>query len=417
MSTQPAAAPRPAPLGFVLAVTFLLSFGSGSLTHGLHFIASASGFDRTELFALGLIFGVCYIGSALLTGPVVRFLENNRRTTVAPRTLLIAITIGAGLLSCVPPTLEVLGRPSGWAIWLVACGYGCITGLMWPLVEWYLSGGRRGKALRSAAGRFNITWTTAVVAAFLLLAPALEKHPIEVLWAVAGMHFVAGALMLAFPARPAKHLVDHAEHHEIDPEVSRRLLRVARTLLPVSYMLGGVLGPYFPVALTHLEIDLRWQPIVAAIWLTARIPTMLVFERWHGWHGKGWPLTLGGAMVGVGFLGCVVAPAMPAGPAGLAMMVLSLALYGAGMGTVYTAAIYYAMEVGQGEVDSGAVHETLIGVGYAVGPAVGLAVSVAVAGGWLAERDFTGTLIGLTLAACAGLAWGILALTRPKRGA
>lgn len=411
----PQAPSSPAPLGFVLAVTFVLSIGTGSLTHGLHFIAKASGFERLDLFVLGFVFGVCYIASALLTGPVVRFLEGNRRTRVSPRLLLASLTVGAGVFAGLPAALEMAGRPSAWALWVVATTYGCITGLLWPLVEWYLSGGRRGRALRSAAGRFNITWTSAVVLAFFLLAPVLEEHPIEALWGVVVLHALAAALMIPFPKRPPKHVAEHLEHAEIDPERSRRLLASARVLLPVSYMLGGVLGPFFPYAFTRMGIEVQWQPIVAAVWMMTRIPAMLVFERWHGWHGRGWPLAMGGTLVGAGFVGCVLAPAIPAS-AGLPVLIASLASFGAGMGTVYTAAIYYAMEVGQGEVDSGAIHETLIGVGYALGPALGIVVSLGVAWGAIPPEAFNWTLVGLSVVACVGLAMLIVTLTRPGKG-
>ena len=415
MTSNPHSAPKPAPLGFVLAVTFVLSIGTGSLTHGLHFIASAAEFKQTALYVLGFLFGVCYIASALLTGRVVRFLETNRKTAIAPRTLLITITLAAGLLSGTPPILKLMGQSPEWAIWLVAGSYGLITGLLWPMVEWYLSGGRRGKALRSAAGRFNITWTSAVVGAFFLLAPVLEKHPIDALWGVLVLHVVAVLLMLPFPKRPPKHIPDHLEPDAIDADVSRKLLATARTLLPVSYMLGGVLGPYFPVALTRMGIDLFWQPIVAAIWLTARIPTMLVFERWHGWHGRAWPLTLGAIALALGFVGCVLSPLIPNQSIAITCLSISLALFGAAMGTIYTAAIYYAMEVGQGEIDSGAIHETLIGVGYALGPALGIGASLAVSLGVIHDKFFTGALIGATVLACMALATLINALTKPPK--
>lgn len=85
------------------------------------------------------------------------------------------------------------------------------------------------------------------------------------------------------------------------------------------------------------------------------------------------------------------------------------------MGTIYTAAIYYAMEVGQGEIDSGAIHETLIGVGYALGPALGIFASLAVRLGVVSDRFFSAVLIGATVLACIGLATLINALTKPHR--
>ena len=415
MSTPAQNAPKPAPLGSVLAVTFVLSIGTGSLTHGLQFIAKAAGFNQITLYILGFTFGICYIASALFTGRVVRFLETNRKTAISPKALLITITLIAGLLSGTPPILKLLNQPAEWAIWIVASSYGLITGLLWPMVEWYLSGGRRGKALRSAAGRFNITWTSAVVAAFFMLAPVLENHPIEALWGVVALHLLAALLMLPFPKRPPKHIAEHLESESIDAEASRKLLATARTLLPVSYMLGGVLGPYFPVALTRMGIDLFWQPLIAAIWLTARIPTMLFFERWHGWHGKAWPLTLGSILLASGFIGCILTPLIPETNIAVVLLSISLALFGAAMGTIYTAAIYYAMEVGQGEIDSGAVHETLIGVGYALGPALGIAASLAVSWKLIPDRAFTTALIIATVLACIALATLITALTKPRK--
>ena len=85
------------------------------------------------------------------------------------------------------------------------------------------------------------------------------------------------------------------------------------------------------------------------------------------------------------------------------------------MGTIYTAAIYYAMEVGQGEIDSGAVHETLIGVGYALGPALGIAASLAVSWKLIPDRAFTTALIIATVLACIALATLITALTKPRK--
>jgi len=56
-----------------------------------------------------------------------------------------------------------------------------------------------------------------------------------------------------------------------------------------------------------------------------------------------------------------------------AAMLGGLAAFGVGMSTIYTAALYYAMEVEKAEVEAGGMHEALIGLGYTGGPACGLA--------------------------------------------
>ena len=52
--------------------------------------------------------------------------------------------------------------------------------------------------------------------------------------------------------------------------------------------------------------------------------------------------------------------------------VAGLVALGIGMATIYSGALYYALVVGQAEVEAGGTHEALIGVGYTVGPLCGL---------------------------------------------
>jgi hypothetical protein len=375
----------------VLAVTFILSIGTGSLTHGLGFIAKeTAGFERSSLFGLGVIFGITYILSSWLTGPVVRTLEAGSKSLISPRSLLMLITFAGAVVSAVPLILESLNVEPNAGLWVVAAGYGGLTGIMWPLVEWNISGGRRGKALRSAAGQFNIVWTTAVVFSFWLIGPTLKDYPQATFVGIVVLHLIAVGLMIPFPAKPPKHL-----HDTLDPELPspKHLLTAARALLPISYTLAGVLGPFFPIAMHKMNVDISWQTIIVSVWMTSRIPTMVLLERWHGWHGKAWPLVLGGIAVVLGFTGCVIAPVIAAPHIGMLVIITSLAFFGAGKGLVYTAAIYYAMEVGQGEIDSGATHEALIGVGYALGPALGLLASIAVAVNLIPDSGFTPLLL------------------------
>lgn len=402
---ETAAHARPSPIPHVLAVTFLLSIGTGALTHGLGFIAeNAAEFTRTSLFGLGVTFGIAYVLSSRLTGPVMRKLERGRRGKLSPKAMLALITLLGALVSCVPLGFVALDARPGAGLWIVAGGYGLLTGIMWPLIEWNLAGGRRERALRSAAGQFNIVWTLAVVIAFWLIGPTLERQPLTAFAGIAVVHLIAIGLMLPFPSKPPKHI---AEATEEIPQNAQGLLTAARTLLPVSYTLAGVLGPFFPIAMQRMGIDLFWQTFIVSVWMTTRIPTMVVLERWHGWHGRAWPLALGGLCVGLGFAGCILIPSLGDAPSAVPLLVLALAVFGAGKGLVYTAAIYYAMEVGQGEVDSGATHEALIGVGYTLGPGAGLIASILVTTGVLPESAFATTLLGVAIIGSFGLAGAI----------
>lgn len=393
----------PAPLWRVLTITFLLSIGTGSVTQGLFFIADASGgFDRSATFLLGVVMGAFYIPAALASGPVLRRVES-KTARLTPRVILAALISLGGIAALIPPLIARAGADATWAIWLTAALYSISTGLMWPVIEWYLSGGRKHAALRSATGKFNITWTTAIVVCFWLLFLFLERAPLNVLALLALLHVAGLVIVLGLPQRPAPPL----DHHDPHPAVYDRMLPVARRLLPISYLLMSTLGPYFPGALTSLGIELKWQPVFASIWLVARVAAMTTLERWHGWH-ESWATHITGAVLLIlGFTGCVLAPAAGS----LAMMAIALALFGAAMGIIYTAALYYALEVGGHSADAGGAHEALIGMGYAAGPAIGLAAALAVTTGRMSEDSFG---LAIVIAAIATSALGYAASSQSR---
>ncbi|MEL6498191.1 MAG: hypothetical protein AAGJ54_10665 [Planctomycetota bacterium] len=383
----------PAQLWRVLAITFLLSVGTGSVTQGLYFIADATGqFDRPARFLLGVVMGAVYIPAALASGPVLRRVSAASAKT-SPRAILAALVTLGGFAALVPPGVASTGADAAWSIWLTAVVYSVSTGLMWPIVEWYLSGGRKYAALRSATGKFNVTWTGAIVICFWLLFLFLERAPLNVLALLALLHAAGLIIVLGLPESPAPPL----DHHEPHPPVYDRMLAVARRLLPTSYLLMSALSPYLVGALNSLEIKLKWQPVIASIWLVSRVAAMITLERWHGWHQSWLTHITGAVLLILGFAGCILAPAADS----LALMLGSLAVFGAAMGIIYTAALYYALEVGGHSADAGGTHEALIGIGYTAGPTIGFASALAVASGIVPEHLFGSAIVTATIAASA----------------
>ncbi|MEO1585064.1 MAG: hypothetical protein AAFR96_10920 [Planctomycetota bacterium] len=394
-----------APLWRILTITAVLSVGTGSITQGLYFVAEAScGFGRASQFLLGVVMGLIYIPAALAAGPVIRSLDA-RGSRLAPRTLLIVLITFAGLIALLPPALHRSGLDACWSIWLTAAAYSACTGLIWPIVEWYLSGGRKHAALRMAAGRFNIVWTSAIVACAWILAPFLERAPLDFLAVLAALHAAALAVVLGLPPRPQPPLDDETPH----PLAYERLLSTARRLLPISYVLMSALAPYLVGALAAIGVAIAWQPVVVSIWLVARVVTMITLERWHGWHGSPAMLAVGAATLTLGFAGCILAPLA----ASLPLMAAALAVFGVGMGTIYTAALYYALEVGGHSADAGGTHEALIGAGYTAGPAIGLAAAIAVDSQAIPESGFSVAIV-ITAAAVCTLAYAAASRLRTK---
>ena len=185
------------------------------------------------------------------------------------------------------------------------------------------------------------------------------------------MHIVAAAVLLAtFRPRPGRHAHLHVHPH---PPVYRQLLSLLRVLLPTAFLFISVLSPYLPGALRGIGLPVEWATTIASTWLGARVATFLIMERWHGWHGRWSTVAIGAALLLGSFAAVVIVPVVADGRLALAAIILALAGFGVGVGVIYCAALYYAMEVGSAEVDAGGTHETLIGLGYTAGPLCGMA--------------------------------------------
>ncbi|MFM9995542.1 MAG: hypothetical protein ACKVU4_07040 [Phycisphaerales bacterium] len=411
----------PAPLWAVLAFAFLASIGTGVVTNGIYFITRhAYGFGDAGNYLLGLVLGVTYIGGALATGPMLRRLggdggAGSRR--VSTRAVLGITLAVLGLLCAIP--IACRGAQGSWPIWLLIALYSPLTGVVWPVVESYVSGGRRGPGLRSAIGRFNWTWSGAIVVAYVAVSPALpdaagggasEAEPhlrgAYVIAALGVLHLVTLAFLVPWPREPGRHL---AEHHEPHPASWRRMLTTFRILLPASYIVLTVLLPYLPGAFERIGAPRDGHMALAAVWLGARWVAFVMLERWHGWHGRWWPPVAGGILVLIGFGGAVLAPgAVWLGGGALAAMLAGLACFGVGMAVIYCGALYYAMEVGDAKVDAGGTHEALIGIGYTAGPALGLLAVGAEYAGVIPTGWFEGVLVAV-VALVALVAAGIAA--------
>jgi len=418
MSTLATAAPRPhlhpnapegaSPLWAVLAFTFLNSVSGGAVITGFAFLGKAAyGFTTTQNYWAGLLQGVVYIVGALTVGPVLRRLVA-RWEWLSGRAVLVGLMLALGGACFLPLAVRrwlAEGEGGAWAFWVLIGVYSVLTGVLWPMVESFLSGGRAGRTLGSTVGKFNIVWSGAQVVTFLTMAPLVAPRPLEVVAAAGAVHLLSLGLLPLFRRDPGHHADYIPEPH---PPVYRDLLSVVRLELPASYLVYSALQPYLPTALASMGIEGTWHTPIAATWLFTRMLTFATLQLWHGWHGRWATPIVGGVLLLAGFAASILAqpllcPDSAEGSAGaaLATMIAGLALFGVGMGTIYSAALYYAMEVGSAQVDAGGVHEALIGVGYGGGPACGLAAAGLVGAGVIGPERFEVGVLTL-VAAVAG---------------
>jgi len=406
------------PLAPVLLFAFLNSFGSGVAYNGLFTLAKFNyAFTPTQNFLLALLYGVTYMPAALLIGPFLRRLPEGSRL-LNHRGVLVAIMFLMAAVAWMPVVADRLaaGGPgeggaqtrAQWPIWLAAGLYSPLSGCLWPIVESYVSGGRRGAGLRGAIGKFNVCWSSALVVTLLGIAPFVRDHAIAILTVLGWVQVGTAVVLVWFGPRPGEHLHEHEPH----PPVYDRLLRVFQVLLAVAFLGISTLAPYLSAACKRLEIPAAAETPIIAIWMTARVFTFFAMERTHRWHGRWSTPVVGTALLLVASSTVVLAPVLlPRTPA-LVALVVGLLGFGVAIGMIYAATLYYTMEVGSAEVDAGGVFETLIGLGYTLGPLCGLAGLVAVSlgsPGWVEQPVTVGVL-----ALLSGV--GVMVAVRRARG-
>ena len=135
--------PSAAPLGPVLWFVALNSVGTGAVQTGVFFLLrSAYGFGAVDNFVFGLFLYAAYIAGAFAVGPLLARRDPAR---LPMRRALAALVAVQALLSLLPQIAAwSLGvrTPPLWTMWTVGLGFGVLTGMMWPIAESFLSGGR-----------------------------------------------------------------------------------------------------------------------------------------------------------------------------------------------------------------------------------------------------------------------------------
>tara|TARA_R110002072_G_scaffold42064_22_gene119301 strand:+ start:213600 stop:214901 length:1302 start_codon:yes stop_codon:yes gene_type:complete len=416
----------------VLVLSFLGSLGTGAITNGFSFIASeALGYGRAMNLMLALALGGSYVLGALLVGWLMgrqvgglvgqRLTRHGRLGWLSPKRLL-AIVLVVIAIACQLPIVAQYWFPQyrQAALWAFMLIFSPATGVFWPIVEAYLSGGRSGKGLRSAIGRFNITWSIALVVAFWAMAPLLAHDPFLIIAVLGVLQLGMCGVLRWFPDQPPTHPPAHVpEHHEPHPAIYVPLLTLFRALLIGSYIVLAALAPLLPIVEDRLGVAVHWLTPLASAWLSARVVLFLVFERWHGWHGRWWTPWTGMGLLLVGFSACMVSPMVAdtfeSTRVGLGALMGGLIVMGVGMAMTYYGALYYAMAIGgsggggehASQIRASAKHEAVIGLGYTIGPMCGL-VALWIAGEDHAQsldafRGWVIVLVSLSVVVCTGV--------------
>jgi hypothetical protein len=367
------------------------SFATVLVQRGVYFYTrDVLGFGESGNLLLALGMGVAYVIGALSSHRVAkRFGER--------RAVLGALIGQIGIL------LSVWHRPQGSLLPGGSLVFSGLNGMMWPIVESYISGGLTPLGASRAIGKFNIAWSVPVPLAVWSSGPIIQHSAAGLFLCAAGGLALALTLVLRLRAVPEHLAADHPER--AGPDRLRwlgALMISSRSSMVTGYAMLFVLSPLLPVLLSRLGYTVVAQTALAGCLDAGRAITFVLMQRTQTWHGRRSILALTAILLPTGFL-----LALSAGRGD--MIALGLVVYGASHGVSYYASLYYAMVIGDGAVKSAGTHEGLIGSGFVLGPSAAL---VGRELGILWHQPAVGILAGVSPIVAVGAAGGLWPLLR-----
>lgn len=127
------------PLWAAAGVTWIDNLGSSAALIGVYFVAEhAHGFSPGRLLLLGLLQGATYIVAAWFAGRFTRRFAGPTRA-MSTRSMLAWLHVALFAMALLP----IVWR-SPASIWVLVGVYAPLTGMLWPMVESFLSAGRTG---------------------------------------------------------------------------------------------------------------------------------------------------------------------------------------------------------------------------------------------------------------------------------
>jgi len=341
-------------LALLLVLAFIESASTILIERGSYFFChDYLSFSSAENLALALALGLAYAFGAL-TSHAASSRFGERRILAISVAGQVAVNACMGLAPT--PTVLFVGMA------LV----GLLNGQKWPVIESYVTAGHTPLRTARILGYFNISWALAVPATLVLAGPLIEWRPWG-LFALAGtLSTITLSLVILLPRRPVHLPHDHPERPK--PERARRmagLMNSARFLMLASYSSMWILAALMPGIFANLGCSTSQATAYSSTLDITRLMAFAVLGVWPGWHGRAYPLIFAMPMLAAGFSLVIFGTSLP-------IVLAGELVFGAAVGIIYFAALYYAIVIKNASVAAGAGHEGLIGSGFALGPLAGL---------------------------------------------
>ena len=387
----------------LLLAAFIESIATIFLERGFYFFTEDRlSFTRAQNSSIALAFGLMYVLGALLSHRAcLRFGE--KRILIGTIAAMAAFHFGMAMPT---PT---------WLLCTLFAAVGLVNGMKWPVMESYVSAGRGPREQSRAIGLFSIAWSTAVPISLLITGPMIAAQQ----WALEGglpvqlnLMFAAAAIanlgamfvLRRIPAKPIHLEGDHPERMPPNQLAAMRGLKLSfQWSLFGSYTLLFFIAPILPEMLKGLGHSVKWSSGLSAIMDLMRVASFAVLFSMTWWHGRRDLAIYSLVLLPISFFIMLLAPNTPT-------IIVGQIIFGLTAGLVYFAALYYGMVTQNAAVDAGGAHESLIGLGFAIGPMAGL-IGLGIGGRFEGVTDSA----GLSIAAAPIIVLSVIMAARTLR--
>jgi MFS family permease len=245
---------------------------------------------------------------------------------------------------------------------------GIITAFFWPTMMGWISTGFEGAELTKRFGFYNIAWVTAntimpVIGGYLMEVSYLLPLALAVIMAI--LCFVSLYSTQCISQIPRKHHNNDNIAVQQIPEKNKPFVWISRVALFATLVCIGIfrsqLGILYKFQLGFSESSYGWSVSLMCLFNMA---VFYMMGKSHYWHYKKGLFAVTQASI----IGCMV---MMIICKSLSLQLLAAGLTGIWYGYIYSSHQYYGVSGGRNRSGLMAIHETIIGAGFATGSLFG----------------------------------------------
>ena len=287
--------------------------------------------------------------------------------------------------------------------------FGFCTAISWPILEGLIATGTNDAHILSRRiSIYNIVWAGVGTLIIAVNGTIIEKIPKGV-FLFSAIVCIASALISTFGNIVPPEDIADPSHAPSNPPPEPKLARqrkialwLSRICVPAMYIVIYALAAMMPSLPVLQNLRPAMQTLLSSIWFFVRWSTFLILGATVFWHTRPRLLLAAAALLLVSFVAIAIRPSdlfhiYDAASLDLASMIIGQIIFGAAIGLIYMASLYFGMVLSDGSTAHGGYHEALIGLGMMLGPAAGVMTQYFWPGDQRTAVEAVGALIGVSI--------------------